>query len=123
EQERGISIELGYAWLPLDDTRKIGFIDVPGHERLIHTMAAGATGIDFGLLVVAADDGVMPQTQEHLAILSLMGVQNGAVAITESDRADAARIEAVMQQVAALVQGTFLQDQPVFTVSATTDGD
>ncbi len=123
EQERGISIELGYAWLPLDDTRKIGFIDVPGHERLIHTMAAGATGIDFGLLVVAADDGVMPQTQEHLAILSLLGVQNGAVAITKSDRADAARIEAVMQQVAALVQGTFLQDQPVFTVSATTDGD
>src|SRR5690606_8021663 len=78
EKARGISIELGYAYTPMANGDILGFIDVPGHERLIHTMAAGASGIDFGLLVVAADDGVMPQTREHLAILSLLGVTQGA---------------------------------------------
>ena len=91
EKARGISIELGYAYTPLDNGDVLGFIDVPGHEKLVHTMAAGASGIDFGLLVVAADDGVMPQTREHLAILSLLGVARGAVALTKADRADAAR--------------------------------
>ena len=81
EKARGISIELGYAYTPLDNGDVLGFIDVPGHEAG-HTMAAGASGIDFGLLVVAADDGVMPQTREHLAILSLLGVARGAVALT-----------------------------------------
>ena len=83
EKARGISIELGYAYTPLDNGDVLGFIDVPGHEKLVHTMAAGASGIDFGLLVVAADDGVMPQTREHLAILSLLGVARGAVALTK----------------------------------------
>ncbi|WP_199839380.1 GTP-binding protein, partial [Achromobacter xylosoxidans] len=95
EKARGISIELGYAYTPLPNGDVLGFIDVPGHEKLVHTMAAGASGIDFGLLVVAADDGVMPQTREHLAILALLGVARGAVALTKADRADAARLAAV----------------------------
>src|SRR5690606_28846113 len=82
-RKRGISIELGYAYSPLDNGDVLGFIGVPGHEKLVHTMAAGATGIDFGLLVVAADDGVMPQTREHLAILSLLCVSQGAIALTK----------------------------------------
>ncbi len=88
EKERGISIELGYAYTPLSNGDVLGFIDVPGHERLVHTMVAGACGIDFALLVVAADDGVMPQTREHLAILELLGVSRGAVALSKIDRVD-----------------------------------
>src|SRR5262245_25356402 len=108
EKRRGISIELGYAYLdvPGQTNRRIGFIDVPGHERLVHTMISGATGIDCALLLVAADDGVMPQTREHAAVLTLLGVERGAVVITKADRAAAARIAAVRQEVAALVQGT-----------------
>ena len=119
EQARGISIELGYAYTPLANGDVLGFIDVPGHEKLVHTMAAGASGIDFGLLVVAADDGVMPQTREHLAILCLLGVTRGAIALTKADRADAARLDAVRAQLQALVHGGPLADAPVFTVAAT----
>src|SRR5262250_854799 len=92
EKARGISIELGYAYAPLPGGEVLGFIDVPGHERLVHTMVAGACGIDFALLVVAADDGVMPQTREHLAILQLLGVDHGAVALTKIDHVDATRV-------------------------------
>ena len=123
EKARGISIELGYAFLDVPDTNpveRIGFIDVPGHERLVHTMLAGAIGIDFGLLLVAADDGVMPQTREHLAVLSLLGLDRGAVAITKTDRVDAARIGQVRSEVAALLSGTPLAGAPVLTVSART---
>src|SRR5690606_25632946 len=81
EKARGMTIELGYAYVPIGDGRVLGFVDVPGHERLVRTMVAGACGIDFALLVVAADDGVMPQTVEHLAILGLLGVERGAVAL------------------------------------------
>ena len=95
EQARGISIELGYAYLPLADGTVLGVIDVPGHEKFIRTMASGVTGIDFALLVVAADDGIMPQTHEHLAILQLLGVTRGAVALTKIDRADSARVAQV----------------------------
>ncbi|AZY53875.1 selenocysteine-specific translation elongation factor [Bordetella avium] len=118
EKARGISIELGYAYTPLPNGDVLGFIDVPGHEKLIHTMAAGASGIDFGLLVVAADDGVMPQTEEHLAILSLLGLNQGAVAITKADRADASRIDAVRADIQRLTTGSFLQDAPVFVLAA-----
>ncbi|KNE27723.1 selenocysteine-specific translation elongation factor [Achromobacter spanius] len=118
EKARGISIELGYAYTPLANGDVLGFIDVPGHEKLVHTMAAGASGIDFGLLVVAADDGVMPQTREHLAILSLLGVTQGAVALTKADRADAARLDAVRAEIAALTTGTFLDGAPVYAVCA-----
>lgn len=123
EKARGISIELGYAYAPLPNGDVLGFIDVPGHEKLVHTMAAGASGIDFGLLVVAADDGVMPQTREHLAILSLLGVRSGAVALTKSDRADASQLAAAQHGIDALVAGTFLEHAPVFTLSATTADD
>ena len=123
EKARGISIELGYAFLDLPDTdaggaQRIGFIDVPGHERLVHTMLAGTTGIDFALLLVAADDGVMPQTREHLAVLSLLGLARGAVAITKTDRVDTARVEQVRAEVATLLAGTPLADVPVLAVSA-----
>ncbi|MGE8639552.1 MAG: selenocysteine-specific translation elongation factor, partial [Achromobacter sp.] len=123
EKARGISIELGYAYTPLANGDVLGFIDVPGHEKLVHTMAAGASGIDFGLLVVAADDGVMPQTREHLAILSLLGVAQGAVALTKTDRADAAQQAAVRAEIAELAAGTFLAGAPVFAVQASQAGD
>ncbi|QVQ25148.1 selenocysteine-specific translation elongation factor [Achromobacter deleyi] len=123
EKARGISIELGYAYAPLANGDVLGFIDVPGHEKLVHTMAAGASGIDFGLLVVAADDGVMPQTREHLSILSMLGVTRGAVALTKADRADAAQQAAVRAEIAALAAGTFLEGAPVFGTSASQAGD
>lgn len=118
ERTRGISIELGYAYVPVDAAATLGFVDVPGHERFVHTMVAGATGIDVALLVVAADDGVMPQTREHLAILQLLGVDHGAVALTKIDRVDAARIAQVEIQIAALLAGTPLQDAPVFACNS-----
>src|SRR5271168_4506008 len=91
EKARGISIELGFAYLAAPDGSVLGFVDVPGHEKFVHNMLAGATGIDFVLLVVAADDGVMPQTREHLAIVDLLGIKRGIVALTKSDLADADR--------------------------------
>lgn len=120
EKRRGISIELGYAFLPAPEAGgpRIGFIDVPGHERLVHTMLAGATGIDFGLLLVAADDGVMPQTREHLAVLSLLGVSRGAVAVTKIDRVEAERVATVRREVAALLVDSSLAGAPVLPVSA-----
>src|SRR5258708_19409955 len=92
EKARGISIELGYAYTPLAGGEVLGFVDVPGHERLVHTMVAGVGGIDYALLVVAADDGVMPQTREHLAILERRGITQGAVAWTRRDRPHHSRI-------------------------------
>ena len=123
EKARGISIELGYAYAPLPDGEVLGFIDVPGHEKLVHTMAAGASGIDFGLLVVAADDGVMPQTREHLAILDLLGVERGAVALSKADRVDDARLGQVRADIGTLLQGGPLEGAPVFAVSAAREGD
>ncbi|MBL8310420.1 MAG: selenocysteine-specific translation elongation factor [Burkholderiales bacterium] len=128
EKARGISIELGYAYLPVPTQEapasgvpdRIGFIDVPGHERLVHTMLAGATGIDVALLLVAADDGVMPQTREHLAVLSLLGISRGAIVITKTDRVDAERVAAVAADVRALLHGTALHDAPCFATAATT---
>src|SRR4029077_7118942 len=85
EKARGISIDLGFAYLPASDGSVLGFIDVPGHEKFVHNMLAGATGIDFVLLVIAADDGMMPQTREHLAIVDLLGIERGLVALTKID--------------------------------------
>eukprot|EP01133_Synstelium_polycarpum_P019131 gene19131-22911_t len=123
EQARGISIELGYAYLPLADGTVLGVIDVPGHEKFIRTMASGVTGIDFALLVVATDDGVMPQTQEHLAILQLLGVTRGAVALTKIDRADSARVAQVEADIEALLAGTPLAGSPIFPTAASVDND
>ncbi|WP_426990936.1 selenocysteine-specific translation elongation factor [Cupriavidus sp. 30B13] len=122
EKERGISIALGYAYTPLPNGDVLGYIDVPGHERLIHTMAAGASGIDLALLVVAADDGVMPQTREHAAIIERLGIARAAVALTKADRAGPARLAAVRGEIAALLAGTPFAGAPVFALDATRAG-
>ena len=123
EKARGISIELGYAYTPLPGGDVLGFIDVPGHERLVHTMAAGVGGIDYALLVIAADDGVMPQTREHLAILELLGITHGAIALTKIDRVDDARLCEVKTQVAAVLACTPLAHAPLFALATTVPDD
>ncbi|HEX7077281.1 MAG TPA: selenocysteine-specific translation elongation factor, partial [Candidatus Eisenbacteria bacterium] len=120
EKERGISIDLGFAHLTLPSGRRVGIVDVPGHERFVKNMLAGATGVDVILLVVAADEGVKPQTREHLAIVDLLGVRRGVVALTKADLAPAERIAAARAEVAALLDGTGLESAPVVAVSATT---
>jgi len=120
EIKRGISIELGYAYVPLEGGEVLGFVDVPGHERFVHTMVSGATGIDFGLLVVAADDGVMPQTEEHLDILRLLGVDQGAIALTKVDAVDAPRVDEVRAQLANWLAATPAAGWPVFALSSAT---
>lgn len=123
EKARGISIELGYAYAPLPNGDVLGIIDVPGHERFVHTMAAGAVGIDHALLVVAADDGVMPQTLEHLEILQLLGVKKGTVALTKVDRVLPERIAEVKLEIAAILSVTSLHDSPIFETAASQPGD
>jgi selenocysteine-specific elongation factor len=118
EQERGISIELGFAELELPSGDKVGLVDVPGHERFVKAMVAGAAGMDLGMLIVAADESVMPQTREHLDILSLLELQGGVVVITKSDLADEETLEVVEAEVEDLVRGTFLEAAPVVRVSA-----
>ncbi|MFM8611394.1 MAG: selenocysteine-specific translation elongation factor [Actinomycetota bacterium] len=118
ERRRGISIVLGYAELALPDGSRLSVVDVPGHERFVRTMVGGASGVDLALLCVAADDGVMPQTTEHLAILALLGVAHGVVAITKADLADPARLAEVAADVRAALAGTPLADAPVVPVSA-----
>ena len=120
EKARGVTIDLGFAFMPRSSGPAIGFIDVPGHERFVPTMLAGATGIDFALLVIAADDGVMPQTREHLAILDLIGVDRGAVAVTKADLTSPERLAEAMGQARALIAGTGLANAEVLAVSATT---
>lgn len=123
EKARGISIELGYAYTPLPNGEVLGVIDVPGHEKLVHTMAAGACGIDFALLVIAADDGVMPQTREHLAILELLGVTRAAIALTKIDRVDAARLAQVHEEIGEWLASTAFTGAPIFETNATVDTD
>jgi selenocysteine-specific elongation factor len=118
EKTRGISIELGFAYTPLDNGEVLGFVDVPGHERLVHTMVAGACGIDFALLVVAADDGVMPQTREHLAIIELLGIGRGAVALSKIDRVDHERLQQVEAEVTHVLASTVLRGAPIFPLNA-----
>ena len=118
EKARGISIDLGFAYLPLPSGDLIGFVDVPGHERFVRNMLAGVCGIDYALLVVAADDGVMPQTLEHLNILNLLHIRRGAAVITKIDRVDEARVKQVVEDVAALLSTTQLAGATVMPVSA-----
>lgn len=120
EKARGITLDLGYAYSPLADGGVLGFVDVPGHEKLIHNMLAGATGIDYVLLVVAADDGPMPQTREHLELLGLLGLDHGAVVLTKCDVVDAVRVAEARGEVEALLAGTPLAGSPLFALSATT---
>jgi len=120
EKARGITLDLGYAYATCDDGTRLGFVDVPGHERLVHNMLAGATGIDFVLLVVAADDGPMPQTREHLEIIDLLGLGRGAVALTKCDLVDAERCAEVEAHTTGLLAGTSLEGSPVLRVSSVT---
>ena len=105
EKARGISIDLGFAYMPAGEGETLGFIDAPGHERFVHTMLAGASGIDFVLLAIAADDGVMPQTREHLAIVDLLGVGRGCVALTKTDLVDDTRLLEVSDEIALRARG------------------
>jgi len=120
EKARGISIDLGFAYWPLPDGSVVGFVDVPGHEKFIRNMLAGVCGIDFALLVVAADDGVMPQTVEHLHILDLLDIRRGLAVVTKVDRVAPERVEAVRAEVSGLLAGTRLAGIPVMPVSAIT---
>lgn len=124
EKARGITLDLGYAYMPLDDSVPtspvLGFIDVPGHERLIHNMLAGATGIDFVLLVIAANDGPMPQTREHLGLLTLLGIKRWAVALTMTDIVTPERLSAAHDEVGVLLKDSSLDGSPIFPLSSRT---
>jgi selenocysteine-specific elongation factor len=120
EKERGITIELGFAPFTLPSGLRLGLVDVPGHERFVRNMVAGATGIDLVLLVIAADEGVMPQTREHLDICQLLGVKDGVIALTKTDMVDDEWLEMITEDVSEYLLGTFLQDAPIVPVSSIT---
>ena len=117
EKKRGITIELGFAYLDLDNGQRAGIVDVPGHEKFVRNMLAGAGGMDLCMLVVAADEGIMPQTVEHLDILSILGIKKGVIVITKTDLVEEEFAELVAEDVAELVKGTFLEDAPIVPVS------
>ena len=117
EKERGLTIDLGFAWTRLGD-EVVGFVDVPGHERFIKNMLAGVGGLDVALFVVAADEGWMPQSEEHLAVLDLLDVRHGVIALTRVDLADSELIELSMIDIAEHVEGTVAESWPVVEVSA-----
>src|SRR5687768_2773908 len=119
EKARGITIELGFAHAAVGDTR-VAFVDVPGHERFVRTMLAGVGGIDCVLLIVAADESVMPQTREHFDICRLLRIPRGIIVITKKDLADDDTRALVREDVADLVKGSFLESAPVVEVSSTT---
>ncbi|MCS6860709.1 MAG: selenocysteine-specific translation elongation factor, partial [Abditibacteriales bacterium] len=120
EQERGMSIELGFAHFHLPSGRVAGIVDVPGHERFVKNMLAGAAGMDVVLLVIAADEGIMPQTREHLDILQLLEAKKGIVVLTKADLVDEEWLELVQEDVRTQLAGTFLKDAPIVPVSAPT---
>lgn len=120
EKQRGMTIALGYAYSPLANGDILGFVDVPGHENLVHTMVAGATGIDYAMLVIAADDGIMPQTLEHVAILSMLGLQRGCVVINKVDRVEPEIVQQLQDDVRRLLQSTFLAQASFFMTSGLT---
>lgn len=120
EKERGMTIDLGFATCQLPNQRRVGIVDVPGHERFIHNMVAGAASIDVVLLVVAADDGVMPQTIEHFHIVRMLGIKTGMVVITKTDLAEPDRIATVTQQIKQLIAGSFLENAPIVPFSCKT---
>ena len=120
EKERGITIELGFAYLDLPSGQRLGIIDVPGHERFIKNMVAGASTIDFVVLIIAADEGVMPQTREHLDICTLLGIKKGLVALTKIDMVEEDWLELVQEDVREFLKGTFLEGSPIVPVSSVT---
>lgn len=120
EKKRGITIELGFAFFDLPSGRRAGVVDVPGHERFIKNMLAGVSGIDLVVLVIAADEGVMPQTKEHLDILQLLGVEKGIIALTKTDLVEEEWLLLIEEEVQKEVKGTFLEDAPILPLSALT---
>ena len=120
EKERGITIELGFAFLDLPSRIRLGIIDVPGHEKFVKHMVAGVWGIDLVALVIAADEGVMPQTREHLDICRLLRVKKGLVVLTKIDLLDRELLELIKEEVAEIVQDTFLKDAPILAISSVT---
>ena len=119
EKERGLTIDLGFAWARIGG-QEVSFVDVPGHERFMKNMLAGSGGFDVALLVVAADEGWMPQSEEHLAVLDLLDIRHGLVALTKTDRADADLIELATLEVEERLSGTSLEGCPIVGVSAVT---
>src|SRR3954452_2235428 len=117
EKARGITIDIGFATLDLGEFR-LGIVDVPGHERFIKNMLAGATGVDLAVLVIAADDSVMPQTREHLEILKLLGLRHGVIALTKCDLVDETTVEVVELEIRELVAGSFLENASLVRTSA-----
>jgi len=120
EKERGITIELGFASLALSDGRTVGIVDVPGHERFVRNMVAGAAGIDLVVMVIAADEGVMPQTREHLQICTLLGIRQGFVALTKVDMVEPEWLTLVRDEIQGFLQGTFLEGAPIVPISSLT---
>ena len=120
EKERGITIELGFAHMGLPSGQVLGIVDVPGHEKFVKNMVAGASGIDLVALIIAADEGVMPQTREHLEICELLDVQHGLVVLTKTDMVDEEWLEMVQEDTAEFLEGTFLEDAPLVPVSSAT---
>lgn len=120
EKERGITIELGFAHLDLPSGDHLGIVDVPGHERFVKNMVAGATGIDMVAMIIAADEGIMPQTTEHMEICSLLGIRHGLVALTKIDLVDSEWLDLVKEEVREFARGTFLENAPIIPVSSTT---
>ena len=120
EKERGLTIDLGFAWLTLPGGTEIGIVDVPGHERFIKNMLAGVGGIDLAVLVIAADEGVMPQTREHLAIIDLLGIEHGVVALTKADLVEVDFLELAAAEATEAIAGTSIEGAPVVTCSAVT---
>lgn len=120
EQERGITIELGFAYLNLPSGRRISIVDVPGHEKFVKNMLAGAGGVDVVMLVIAADEGIMPQTREHLNIMELMEIKRGLVALTKMDLVDEDWLEMMQEEVQNQLKGTFLENSPIIPVSSIT---
>lgn len=120
ERARGMSIDLGFAYSDLGNGVVSGFIDVPGHERFVRNMLAGVSGVDYAILIVAADDGPMPQTEEHLAILDLLGIDNGCVALTKVDRVEPERVEEAKELIEILLDGTSFEGAKIFPTSGIT---
>src|SRR5918999_4996375 len=112
EKERGMTIDLGFAWLSLPSGQEVSIVDVPGHERFIKNMLAGVGGIDIALLVVAADEGIMPQTREHLAILDLLSIRTGVVVLTKRDLVDEEWLALVTAEIEEAVEGTVMAGRP-----------
>jgi selenocysteine-specific elongation factor len=120
EKQRGITIELGFASLDLPNGQHIGIVDMPGHEKFVKNMVAGSSGIDIVTMVIAADEGVMPQTREHMEICQLMGIEYGLIALTKTDMVDEDLLELALEDINDFVQGTFLEEKPVIALSSVT---